>query len=200
MYSPSESVHKDETSLSGGFGGANNWTVSHGTEALANICNVMWLMPQGSGTLVEVDEIRMGTTWESVTSLGYGAGCLGTTIDKANRLALASGDFDVKLVGASPNQSAFLCIGRSRTAWGAMSLPLDMTPLGAPGCSVLASIDTNVPTMTDGSGLANVTLPVPNQGSLVGSALYLQWASLDASLTNPLPLAFSDAMEAVFER
>ena len=198
-YAPGETVHADDSVLTTGFGSVNNWTAAH-TEAVANVCDVMWLVPQRTGTAVEIDELRMGSTWESVTSLGYGDGCLGLTIDKANTPAIGSSDFEVKLIGASMSQPAFLCVGRSRSIWGAMTLPLDLALLGAPGCEVLASIDTTVATATTLTGEASITLPVPNQSSLVGSALYLQWAAMDAGLRNPLPLAFSDAMEVVFER
>lgn len=198
-YAPSEAVHADANLLSGAGPGANQWSVVHGGESNNAIVDAMWLAPPASGASIELDEIRMGSTWESVTSLGYGSGCLGVTIDKTNRPAIGSTDFDVKVVGASPATSALLCLGGSRTQWGAMSLPLDLKPFGAPTCSMLTSIDASVAALTDGAGNARITLPVPNQTSLVGTALHTQWISMDATTTNPLALAFSNAMEVVFE-
>jgi len=191
VYAPSETVGATEPTT---------WTIVHGSETVSNKMRVLWLAQTGSGARVGVDEIRLGKTWESVTSLGYGTGCLGAVIGKSNRPAIGSSDFAVELNGASPGQSAFSSIGGSRTLWGALPLPFDLTAAGAPGCSVLASFDLTVPTVTDGAGLASITLPVPNQTALVGRAMYAQWASVDAAGTNPLPLAFSNAMEIAFEQ
>jgi hypothetical protein len=116
------------------------------------------LVPIGSGAAVDVDELRMGWSWESVTSLGYGKGCLGSKIGKANRPAIGSNDFSVKLSGASPNQAAFLAIGGSRVVWAGLPLPFDLTAIGAPGCRVLASFDATLPTATAATGAASITL------------------------------------------
>jgi hypothetical protein len=151
------------------------------------------------GGVVEVDEIRIGSSWEAVTAVGYGAGCLGTAIGRNGRAALGA-TFDVRLQGASPSQPAFLGLGASRTQWGALPLPFDLTAAGAPGCSVLAAFTTTASLATSASGTAAFSLAVPNQPTLLGRVLYLQWASVDAARTNRLPLAFSNAMEIVLER
>ena len=162
--------------------------------------NALWVRPTGArGGTVEVDEIRFGATWDSVTRIGYGSACLGTWITRSGRAAAGS-SLDVLLRGASPNASAFLAFGGSRTSWRGLPLPLDLGAAGAPGCSVLASFDLTVPAVTDPAGAASVSLAIPNLSSLAGTKLYLQWASADASRTHPLPLAFSDGMELLFER
>ena len=199
VYAPGETVHADDSLLSGMGAAVNNWSIIHATEALINEVNAIGLVPLGSGASVDVDEIRIGWSWESVTSLGYGKGCLGAAIGKSNRLQIGSTDFAVKLSGASPNQAAFLALGGSRTVWGAALLPFDLTAAGAPGCQMLASFDSTLPTMTNGSGTASITLPAPNVPALIGRFLFLQWASVDANMTNPLPLAFSNGLEAPFE-
>ena len=198
-YSPSEVVHADESQLSGFGGGIDNWTVGH-AEPLSNSMVTLQLRHTGlGGSLVEVDELRIGKTWESVTSLGYGAGCLGARIGKANRPAIGSTDFVSTVDNVSANVPAFLILGGSRTIWGVNPLPFDLTLLGATNCDLLASMDVTVPTVTDGSGQAALTLPVPAQGSLAGRVVYAQWASVDSAGRNTLPLAFSNAMELVFE-
>ena len=197
-YSPSETVHADENQLSGYGGGGNNWTVAH-AQAISNSMTTLQLRQTGSGSLVEIDELRIGKTWESVTSLGYGTGCLGTRIAKSNRPAIGSSDFTPAVYNASPAVPAFLIIGDSRMIWGGTLLPFDLSAIGATNCHLLASLLVSVPTVTDASGQASLALPVPSLGSLVGRPIYMQWASVDAAATNTLPLAFSNAMEVVFE-
>jgi len=199
VYAPNESVHPDESALNGVGPGIDQWTIQH-QENRSNGLNALWIRPTGAvGGTVEVDEIRIGPTWESVTRLGYGSGCLGTSIGRSGRPGLGE-TFDVILSDASPSQLAFLNLGASRTVWRGLPLPLDLTAAGAPGCSVLASFDVTLSTTIDATGVASVSLPLPSSSSLIGQLLYLQWASVDAARTNPLPLAFSDAMELVFEK
>lgn len=190
VYKPGEVVSATEPTA---------WTVVHGSESLGNKLNALWLRRTVGGSLVEVDELRLGKTWESVTRVGYGSGCLGASIGRSNSPVVGSNNFAVHLTGASNNQSAFLSFGGSRTTWSSLPLPFDLAAIGAPGCSVLASFDAALLTATGGSGAATITLPVPAEPALVGETVYLQWASIDALRTNRLALAFSDAMEVTFE-
>ena len=198
VYGPGEAVHPDDSVLNGMGTGANQWTIVHLTEFIANVLDTLWIQQSGTPGSVEVDELRIGQTWESVTSLGYGTGCLGTSIGRSGRPATGI-SFAAHLNGASPSRPAFLILGRSRDLWGALSLPFELSSIGAPGCSVLASIDLTLSAATDPTGSATTNLTIPNLPSLLGAVMYLQWASIDAVGTNPLPLAFSNAMEAVIE-
>lgn len=199
VYAPAESIHPDDGVLIGMGTGVNQWTIEQ-TSILSNRLSAMWILPNGAGAgTVEIDEIRLGSTWASVTRLGYGSPCLGTSIGRNGRPAPGT-TLDVLLRDASPVQSAYLALGASRIFWSGLLLPFDLTAIGAPGCSVLASFDLTVPAVTDAAGMASIPLAIPNLSSLVGSSLYLQWASVDANLTNRLPLAFSDGMELLFEK
>jgi hypothetical protein len=191
VYSPTQTVDAAEPAT---------WTVAYGGESHGTRLNILRLSRITAGSLIEVDEIRVGRTWESVTAAGYGEGCLGASIGRSNRPAIGSSDFTVRLQGGSANQPAFLALGGSRSRWGALALPFELTPLGAPGCRVLASFDATLPAATGGTGTASLTLPVPAQPSLLGQVLYLQWAAVDAARTNRLGLAFSDGLEAAIER
>lgn len=190
VYAPGDTITSTEPTT---------WTIASAGENYSNNLDAMWLKQLGSSSVMEVDEIRMGSTWNAVTSLGYGTGCLGNVISKLNRPAIGSTDYEVHLEGAEPTESAFLSLGVSRSRWGFTTLPLDMTLLGAPGCYVLASREATVPTTTDSNGAALLRLPIPNIASIVNRTIYAQWASIAPNSPNPFKLAFSNAMGMLIE-
>jgi hypothetical protein len=86
---------------------------------------------------------------------------------------------------------AVLLTGSSNTSWGAIPLPLDLTSLGAPGCSLLASGNLLIgATAVSAGGTGGVTLGIPNDAALVGLNFYNQYAVVDPS-ANVLGFAFS---------
>ena len=190
VYAPGETVTAAEPTT---------YTVESALEPFNEVLDVMWLKQFGNQSIMEVDEIRIGSTWEAVTSLGYGAGCLGNVIDKLNRPAIGSTDYEVHLDGAEASVAAFLSLGVSRSMWGITQLPLDLGLIGATGCSVLASREATVPTTTNSNGFASQRLPIPNIPSLVDQTIFTQWASLAPNSPNAFKLAFSDAMEILIE-
>jgi hypothetical protein len=122
---------------------------------------------------------------------GYGAGCSGWAgtpwLASASR-PIVGQSFSVNLYNLPADHSVLLGIGLSNTDWLGMPLPLDLAPLGAPGCRVLASADVTLP-LFNWAGQASWTWAVPNQGSLVGVAFYCQAAAVDHS--NALGLVFT---------
>ena len=80
-----------------------------------------------------------------------------------------------------------------------MALPFDLTPLNAPGCSILASGDILLPTRTDATGAATVTLELPNTPALVGVVFHNQFAVVDPP-ANGLGLAWSNGGTAQIGR
>jgi hypothetical protein len=100
--------------------------------------------------------------------------------------------FRLRLSLAAPNVSAILLVGASRDAWGSTALPFDLSPLGAPGCGILASPDLMFQTQTDGSGVAELQFVVPNRSELIGARFFDQFAVTDPT-TNALGLVFSNA-------
>lgn len=94
-------------------------------------------------------------TWElSITAnpasfATYGQGCAGSTgtaptLDADARWSTApivGGLFFARIDGAPISQPVFGIVGLSRTLWGNFTLPFDLTPLGMPGCALLASMD-----------------------------------------------------------
>lgn len=193
LYAPSETVDGVEPTAA--------WSIISAPEAHTNNLNALWIKPLGTGGTMEVDEIRFGKTWKSVTNLGYGVGCQGSFIRKSGRPAIDSNGYSIRLNGASPNASAFLSLGISRSMWGITPLPLNLSIIGGNGCSVLASREITVGGLTTtGTGFASLNLQIPNVPTLAGQTLFAQWASLALSSPNPLKLAFSDGMEVLIER
>jgi hypothetical protein len=97
-------------------------------------------------------------------------------------------------LGSAPRLTpALSLIGASRTAWGAFALPLDLGPLGAPGCSVLASADVAVGGVTDAFGRMLVNFAVPNDPVLLDVTIYHQSVVADPS-ANTLGIALTNGL------
>jgi len=193
MYRPTEAVDAAAP--------ATAWDIISTPEPMNETLRTMVINPTLGTSAIEIDEIRFGDTWESVTRVSYGTGCLGNAIGRSARPALNSSDYRVRLSGAEPNQAAFLTIGGNNVLWGSIPLPLDLSVVGAQGCSVLASRDLTIAGLTtDQAGATSVAIAIPNSPALVNRTLFAQWTTLAPSSPNTLKLAFSDAMEVLIER
>jgi hypothetical protein len=69
-------------------------------------------------------------------------------------------------------------------------LPLDLSPFGAPGCAVLASLDVAVPASVS-SGQLKATFVVPVDTNLLGANIYHQCVHV---WTTPLGLATTNGV------
>jgi hypothetical protein len=81
-------------------------------------------------------------------------------------------------------RSAAFYAGVSDSTYGGISLPFALDALGAPGCSIYASLDVSLPMISNGaaaSGTEFAELSPPNDPRLVGSLLYIQAFRLDAT-------------------
>jgi hypothetical protein len=104
------------------------------------------------------------------------------------------------LRGPRRSGSGMCMIGTSDSQLGSLQLPLDLGPLGAPGCQLLNDIVTMLPfTLTAfpyaALGYASVELPVPNQPSAVGATMYSQWL-MSAPGCNALAATTSNSVKA----
>jgi PKD repeat protein len=90
-----------------------------------------------------------------------------------------------------PQSAAIMMLGFSRTTSGFGPLPLDLAPLGAPGCSGRVSPDATM-FLTGASNAAAWSLTVPNAPIFVGQVLYNQALVLDPTV-NALGAVVSDA-------
>lgn len=98
--------------------------------------------------------------------------------------------FSIDLAKAKANTAALLSLGGSTSQWGAFKLPLDLTAAGAPGCSLLASLDLVFAAASSGAGAASLKFPVPNATGLIGVVFHNQWIVVDPG-ANSFGLAFS---------
>jgi len=107
--------------------------------------------------------------------------------------------FTLRLSRALPNAPGLLLLGLSNSLWSGISLPVDLGPVGFPGCQLLVSPDFVLGTSTQGSstatGRAAVSLPIPTNPSLSNAVFYAQWivvglgGGLSAELTRGLAVS-----------
>jgi hypothetical protein len=72
---------------------------------------------------------------------------------------------------------ALLAIGTSNTSFQGIPLPFDLTPAGAPGCSIYNNWIAVFATATSpgANGSATVNVPIPNDPTLAGTTHYSQF-------------------------
>lgn len=140
-------------------------------------------------------------TWELIAGTGpaatyttFGAGCAGWAgmpwLTANGMRPLLGQPFPVFLYNLPPDHSTLSWIGLSNTSWAGNPLPLDLAPIGAPGCTLLAAPDVAQPVFNWG-GYATWTWLVPAQPTLAGLHFYNQAAAIDHS--NALGLVFTNA-------
>jgi len=100
----------------------------------------------------------------------------------------------IDLASSASNTGAYFLLGTSKWFWNGVPLPLDLSSLGAPGCSLLAAGQFAVPALVDASGKSRLLLVIPDSASLVGTSLFLQAIVLDPR-ANPSGTAFTGGGE-----
>ena len=130
---------------------------------------------------------------EGVT-VSFGTGCPGAgnfTPVAGTRGGLplpANGSWGQTLANAPSQRPALFVIGTSNTMWGTTPLPLDLGLINAFGCSLLAEPLVTATTTTvgggPGTGLADISTPIPPVTTIVGQSVYAQWFVLDAAAPN----------------
>lgn len=146
---------------------------------------------------VPTDEVwTFGTT--SVASYApFGSSCPGSSGTAVHaggpRLPWTGDTTDLSLSGALPNWAAAFVLGLSDTTWGALRLPIDLTVLGAKGCSLYASMDVVVAVPTSSTGTASIAIKVPPSASLAGARFFTQFFAFDAA-ANSLGMTLTNAV------
>ena len=103
---------------------------------------------------------------------------------------LLGAPFALQLSAARPNATGLLFLGASDRAWRGLTLPFDLTGLGAPGCRLIASGDLQFAMTTDARGGATWSVRVPGDPGLLGSAFYSQFLITDPA--NPFGVVVSN--------
>jgi hypothetical protein len=143
-------------------------------------------------------------TWEygpvhAATHAPFGNGCPGSAGTPS--LAIAGGarpwlgdTITLELTSVPQTTAALLLVGTSRAAWGPVPLPLDLSPLGMPGCALRVN-GTGILAVAVGGGRGAVPLRIPDDASLLGSRFYDQAIVVDPA-ANAAGATASHALEA----
>lgn len=111
-------------------------------------------------------------------------------------LPIVGKTYSVDVRSTSTNAPVLLTLGVSKTLYGALKLPFDLTPLGATGCTLLCSVEATAVGSIGASSMASFPVPIPQNNALLGARFFHQ-AWLVVSVANPLGIAFSNAAEVV---
>ena len=134
---------------------------------------------------------------------GFGHGCAGSAgvpafEPLAGSLPLIGREFRGQLTQL-PTGSLnvpLVVIGLSDAMWGSMPLPLELSPIGMPGCEAFVSAEDSFPLANLG-GRAVWTLAVPALFELRGARLFAQGIVIDFAAPRATPLSTSNALELV---
>jgi len=95
-----------------------------------------------------------------------------------------------------PSDAAFLFAGLSNTTSALGPLPLSLTSVGMPGCTLYVSTDFTT-LLVGANQQATYNLPIPNVSGLVGAVFFQQALVIDSGAGNSLGAVMSDAAAAV---
>ena len=131
----------------------------------------------------------------------FGSGCAGSAGPPylellPNTLPFAGRPFSLMVKNAPFFAPVFMLVGASDQSWYGNPLPLQLAPIGAPGCALLTGPDVVHPTTNlFGTALWTATLPL----GLAGATIYNQGVILDAS-ANSLGLTLTNGGRAIVGR
>lgn len=138
-----------------------------------------------------------GDTWEfdlgpSPSFTQYGTGCVGSRgiphlQAQTNSVPRTGTTFSARVANLPWNAPTFLLFGLSNTTSSGLPLPFDLGIAGAPGCTLLASID-DIQAMTNVLGTAVWSLAVP---TLPGAQFYVQAVAFEPA-ANALGVVLSN--------
>jgi hypothetical protein len=154
----------------------------------------LYTVGNANATVATLDQNGVGLYTRFEYRLGvnvpYGAGCkgLGNFVPEATAVGqpiIPSPNFAFLLARARHQTAVILILGNSRKTFASLPLPFDLSGVGAPGCSLLASMIILVPALTiggsAGNGTATVSFPLPPFTAFVGNQLFTQWLVVDDS-------------------
>ncbi len=127
----------------------------------------------------------------------FGLGCAGT-LPVSRQIASSLPRLGQSLVVGVDNlpvSVAVMIVGLSRTVSAFGPLPLDVAPIGMPGCSARVSLD-GAEVMLGASNAATWTFAIPNTPALACMQFFTQALVFDAP-ANPFGAVLSDAAAAV---
>ncbi len=156
---------------------------------------------EGGLDAFEVFEPNCGPNQNGSYSV-FGLGCTGAagqaTLTATATLPNIGQGFTVLMSGLPASSSALGLIGFSKSTFGTRSLPLDLTFLGMPSCTLYTDIADAAPT-TNFAGIVIWTIQLPNDPGLIGLKFYQQGWILDPA-ANALGAVTTNAGEGIIGR
>jgi hypothetical protein len=158
------------------------------------------------GRMVFVATGGPSETWEyfvprQATWVPFGTACTGSggvpgLAAAGNSLPWLGETLTVQLTNLpnAPTSVPFGLLGSSRTSWLGFTLPLELSAVGAPGCTLYTSIDAVVQ-LVNTAGTAQWQFAIPSTIALHGANFYQQALVLDPG-TNGLGAVFTNAARA----
>jgi hypothetical protein len=130
----------------------------------------------------------------------FGSGCSGSAgvpalAPRAGSRPWLGDTLHLVCTGLPASGAAAALLGLSNRSWSGVPLPLDLAPLGMPGCSLLVSADVFL-LLANAGGIAALDMPVPNSPPLVGTAIYVQALSFDPT-ANAFGVTASNGVRAL---
>jgi hypothetical protein len=146
--------------------------------------------------------------WDNVagTAQPVGSGCVGSNrlvpVHDASWPAGQQGPqqgspVSYRMTDARPRTLAAINFGLSSRSWGALRLPLDLSLIGADGCTLYHDVVASESVATDALGRAVFTMTWPRDTSAIGTSVYSSYLFLDPGVRRPTPLTFTNALRVV---
>lgn len=101
--------------------------------------------------------------------------------------------FDLAFSDVAPNSAVLGAFGFSRSSWGALPLPFDLNPLGAPTCTLWTGLEFTFVLAAGAFGNGGRSFGLPLNRALIGLEFYSQLGILDPK-ANRLGLHWSNGI------
>ncbi|MFN8823675.1 MAG: serine hydrolase [Planctomycetota bacterium] len=139
-------------------------------------------------------------TWDNYTAGALttllGAGCAGSN-GTPSHTATGTPEIGQAVTYRLANAPSFAVCGAmfgfDNVSWNGAPLPVNLAPIGAPGCLLRIDAVITDAAFTSLTGTSQVTLPFANDPALIGRQLFTQYLVVDPA-ANALGITFSNAV------
>ena len=164
-----------------------------------------WVSTQAANANVDTYGSKFGLLLDGGNYVLLGQGCNSSSAQRltisgpVNAWPARGQPFPVGLGGGAPLRPSLLLLGTSDVAFGSIALPIDLRPFGGGTCQVWSEPLMSIGAVSDGSGNAAVTVPIPVDPALSLGRVFATWTQLDPG-ANALGLGWSNYMKLILDR